>query len=555
MDDAAGRGGLAPSRGTHLVPLARPLRRRVRASRSDKKHSRGAAAVWVTRQRKRPAAPVRSDSALRGRGRAGADAWKVKRAVRFPYMDFSSLVLRRAACARELERNQRSAPDIYLGCVPIVRRGDGKLALGGSGEVVEWTVHMRRFEQSALLSNIAAASGIDAVLAKAVADEVFDSHQRAERRVVPSEAAPLAALVASVSRSLATSRFFPALGVARFASLGQDQLSKVAALLDARARQGSVRLCHGDLHLDNIVLWHRRPLLYDAIEFDEAIATIDVLYDLAFLLMDLERHGQRSAANVVLNRYLWRSQDDGDLAGLRAMPLFLGLRAAIRAMVTADRAGAVGGARRDDSSERARPYLASALGYLAPSPPRLIAIGGVSGSGKSTLGAAIAPLCGPAPGALHLRSDLERKAVFAVAETVRLPSEAYANSVSERVYGILCSKARLALAAGHSVVADAVFPTPVARSAIAAVAGEVGVPFQGVWLTAEPAQLASRLAARRNDASDATPEHLATQLARDAGDLAPDWTRVDAGGTTEATRTSVLSALGWDGQCGRCHEA
>jgi aminoglycoside phosphotransferase family enzyme/predicted kinase len=474
---------------------------------------------------------------------AGADAWKIKRAVRLPYMDFSSLARRQVACAREVERNRQAAPEIYLGCVPIVRRGDGTLALGGSGEVVEWAVHMRRFEQSALLSNIAAASGIGADLAKAVADAVFSGHRRAEPSVVASGAEPMAALVAAVCRSLAASPLFPAQEVARFCARGRDQARKAAALLDERARRGAVRVCHGDLHLGNILLWRGRPLLYDAIEFDDEVATIDVLYDLAFLLMDLDRHGQRGAANIVLNRYLWRSRDDGDLDALRAMPLFLGLRAGIRAMVTADRAAQLRDGSGNGVADGARAYLASAQGYLAPCPPQLVAIGGVSGSGKSTLAAALAPLIGPVPGGIHLRSDLERKALFAVEETVRLPSDAYAHAVSERVYAVLLSKARLALAAGHSVVADAVFPTAADREAIAAVAAAVGVPFRGIWLTAAPERLASRLAARRNDASDATPEQLPEQLARDKGALSPAWARVDAGGSAEATRAAALSAV------------
>src|SRR5204863_9018046 len=126
--------------------------------------------------------------------------------------------------------------------------------------------------------------------------------------------------------------------VHRFAHAAQRQLSRATAILDERARSGCVRRCHGDLHLGNIVLWDGRPVLFDAIEFDEAIATVDTLYDLAFLLMDLDRYRQRRAANIVLNRYLWRDGDDPSLRGLQALPLFLGVRAGVRAMVTAERA-------------------------------------------------------------------------------------------------------------------------------------------------------------------------------------------------------------------------
>src|SRR5581483_5953331 len=157
------------------------------------------------------------------------------------------------------------------------------------------------------------------------------------------------------------------------------QLHRCSAILDRRAGSGLVRRCHGDLHLGNIVLWQGRPVLFDAIEFDEAIATVDTLYDLAFLLMDLDWHRQRPAANVVLNRYLWRGGDDLALKGLAALPLLLACRAGVRAMVTAERAGQERPpvARRD--RDKARAYLAAALGYLEPAPPRLVAVGGLSG--------------------------------------------------------------------------------------------------------------------------------------------------------------------------------
>lgn len=269
---------------------------------------------------------------------AGSDAWKIKRAIRFSYMDFSTLEKRAAACAREMEVNHRLAPELYLGCVPITRTGDGTLAFGGSGDIVEWAVHMRRFDQSALLSSIASAADIAKDLAKAVADTVFDSHRAATLVSPISGSAQLAQLVTSLGEVLARSQVFDAEDVSRFSRDAHGQLRRTQSLLDARALHGSVRRCHGDLHLGNIVLWQGRPTLFDAIEFNEEIATTDTLYDLAFLLMDLDRYRQKRAANIVLNRYLWRSKDELDLQGMQALPLFLGLRASIRAMVTIDRA-------------------------------------------------------------------------------------------------------------------------------------------------------------------------------------------------------------------------
>jgi predicted kinase len=401
---------------------------------------------------------------------------------------------------------------------------------------------MRRFEQAALLSNIAVARGIEPDLAKAIADAAYRSHQQAGRAA--TAAAPMGKLIKSLGAALAALDAFDGRDVAAFAQGAETQLRSAQTILEIRARQGLVRRCHGDLHLANIVLWHGRPVFYDAIEFDEAIATVDTLYDLAFLLMDLDRLGLRPAANIVLNRYLWRSGRDLDLEGLAALPLFLALRAGIRAMVTAERAAQESPQAAERDRDAARDYLRAAVAYAAPLPARLIAIGGLSGTGKSTLGAALAPGLGSAPGAVHLRSDLERKALFRVDEMERLPDEAYGKEASERVYGVLSCKARLALAAGHSVVVDAVYAAPRERRSIEAVAGELAVPFRGLWLHAEAGKLAARVAARRTDASDATVQVVQTQLGWDVGAFSPAWTSIDAGGAPGETLALASAAAG-----------
>lgn len=474
---------------------------------------------------------------------AGGDAWKIKRAVRLPYMDFSTLERRKAACAREVEINRCLAPDLYLGCVPITRSPGGGLAIGGSGEAVEWAVHMRRFDDSALLSKIASAEGIGPELARAVADAVLESHRAAPVASSSDGAAPIGQLTRRLADSLVRLKVFDATEVDRFSRQARRQLDGARAVLDERARSGCVRRCHGDLHMGNIVLSAGRPLLFDAIEFDEAIATVDALYDLAFLLMDLDRHGQRAAANAVLNRYLFRDGDDLALRGLRALPLFLGCRAGIRAMVTAERAAQEASDAAEHGVEHARALLRAAVAYLEPARPRLVAVGGLSGTGKTTLAAALAPQLGSAPGALHLRSDLERKRLSGVEETVRLPAQSYTAETSAAVYAAVLGKARLALAAGHAVVVDAVCSTPEERSAIEGLAAQLGVPFRGLWLTAAGDTLVARVAARRNDASDATSEVVRRQLTWQAGALSPAWMRLDAGGSARDVYSRAATVL------------
>jgi predicted kinase len=320
-------------------------------------------------------------------------------------------------------------------------------------------------------------------------------------------------------------------------------MRRAAAILDERAAAGSVSRCHGDLHLNNIVLWRGRPVLFDALEFDDDLATIDTLYDLAFLLMDLDMRAQRAAANAVLNRYLWRSGAALDLRGLQALPLFLGLRSAIRAMVTAERAEQEAGDAQVRDRGGAGRYLDAALAYLVPPAPRLIAVGGLSGTGKSTLAHALAPAIGPTPGAVHLRSDLERKSLFGVDATTRLGPEAYTRAAAEEVYAILYQKVRHVLAAGHAAIVDAVFARAEERAEIERVASDLGLPFRGLWLEAAPDTLVARVAARVGDASDVTPDVVREQLAYETGAFSESWSRVDAAAGPAATVGQARKAL------------
>jgi hypothetical protein len=213
-------------------------------------------------------------------------------------------------------------------------------------------------------------------------------------------------------------------------------------------------------------------------------------------------------------------------------------------MVTADRAGQESREARETDLEKARHYLRAALDFLAVLPPQLVAMGGFSGTGKTTLAASLAPLLGQAPGAIHLRTDLERKRLAGVGELERLPESAYSREARKRIYDVLHEKARSVLATGHSVIVDAVFAELDAREAIQALARDVGAPFHGIWLHADPEKLLQHVAARRNDASDATPEVVRGQLQSDPGPFSAGWTAVDAGGTLSKTLGFARAAIG-----------
>jgi predicted kinase len=294
--------------------------------------------------------------------------------------------------------------------------------------------------------------------------------------------------------------------------------------------------------LRNIVLINAEPVLFDAVEFDDAIATGDVLYDLAFLLMDLEERGWRGASNLLMNRYLWASREEAQLSGLAALPIFLSIRSAIRAKVVAAGIPHLALSAQARAKEEARRYFWFAQEFLKPAPAQLVAIGGLSGTGKSTLAAQLAPSVGRPPGALLLRSDIERKHRFDVAETEKLPPNGYTQAVTEEIYARLQRKAELALRAGHSVIVDAVHARPAERQAIEQVAKDMGVAFAGLWLELPLRLRLGRVTGRRNDASDADQKVVVAQSTYDVGEVT--WQRVDMSGDPHSGLARAKAAAG-----------
>jgi uncharacterized protein len=471
---------------------------------------------------------------------AGDRALKVKRAVRFPFLDYSTLEKRKAACEAELAVNAPYAPQIYRGVTAITREASGKLAIGGSGAPIEWAVDMRRFNETRTLDHV--VGEIDGALADELGRAVAAAHAKAPAVEAEAWIAALGSYIDEHAETFARyPDIFPAAEIERLAAASRASYQRIVPLLKQRARQGFVRRIHGDLHLGNIVLIDGKPVLFDAIEFSEVIASGDVLYDLAFLLMDLLERGLAAAANIVLNRYLLQMRQVENLDALAALPFFLSMRAAIRARVTAPRLDQAPADKRPSVARMARAYFDFAVRAIAPPKPRFVAVGGLSGTGKSKLARMLAPEVEPMPGAVIVRSDVERKALFGIDETQKLPAEAYTDTVTARVYAVLADKACRIVAAGHSVIVDAVFAKPLERAAIAAAAKSADLPLRGLFLAADLTTRITRVDGRVRDASDAD---VAVAHAQEQYDLGPlDWTSINASGTPEATLAHARAVL------------
>lgn len=466
---------------------------------------------------------------------AGPYAYKLKKPVKFAFLDYSTVEKREAACRAELAVNA-AASDIYLGARAIRRGRDGALILdehdASDGETVDWVVWMRRFDRDAAFDRLLEKGRIERPLIAALGDMIAAAHADAER--TPSFGRPESYAEDIENFSGALQPLAPD-AATRWAAGARIELRRLARRIDQRRRTGRTRRLHGDLHLGNIVLLDGssgpRPMAFDAIEFSDRVACVDVLHDVAFTAADLIARGRGDFANVLMNRYLGVTRDYG---GLILWRFFLSLRLAVRAMA----------ARYAGDAEEARARLALADHFLihsaAADPPRLIVVGGLSGSGKTTLARDLATRIDMPVGAVHLSSDEVRKRLFGAPPERRLPGAAYRAEVSGRVHRRLMRDARRALLAGAPVLLDATFSDPRARTAVDALAESLGLRVDKLWLDAPEALRIARIESRVGDASDVS---TAIALRQRAPEDLSGWRLLDATAAPDATLDAALRVL------------
>jgi uncharacterized protein len=442
---------------------------------------------------------------------AGPHAYKIKKPLDLGFADFSTLGKRRHFCEEELRVNRRLAPGIYLEVVPVCGTPEAP-TLGDRGEPIEYAVKMQRFPQEALLDRVLRRGELKDAHIDELVRQVADFHQRVE--------------VDADGRGFGTPEAVRKPVDENFEQFSDEQDPQITALLErlrdwskeqsrarqqdfaARKRDGFVRECHGDLHLGNIVLWDDAVVIFDAIEFNENLRWIDVLNELAFLVMDLEDRGRPDFARRALNRYL---EITGDYRGLGVLPYYLTYRALVRAKVCdiRRRQRGVGGQEQRRLTEELGRYVLLADIYAGASTPKLIITHGVSGSGKTTATDQLVEMVG----AVRIRSDLERKRLFGLDPLARPESDVnpriYAPEATCQVYARLAELAEAVVRGGFTVIVDATFLERSHREMLARTAVRMNAPFHILDFHAEEQTLRQRVCSRRRTQEDASDADLA----------------------------------------------
>jgi aminoglycoside phosphotransferase family enzyme/predicted kinase len=447
--------------------------------------------------------------------RTGAFAYKIKKPVKLDFIDASTLQRRRFLCEEELRLNSRLAPELYVDVVPITRSQE-HLAVAGRGPVVDYAVRMHQFPASDELPALLEREEVDTAQCAALGEKLAQFHFDAavsEPRRTPEKTQQMYDSVLGNLAQLLTHLDSPqpAAQLGQLVDWTHDQADLLEPIFQMREQSGFVRECHGDLHAANIVRVNDRLVPFDCIEFNPELRWIDVISDVAFLVMDLASHGRRDLAFALLSRYV---EVSGDYDGLRVLPFYAVYRALVRAKVDALMVEQVP-ARAAEFRERLQKRVAAAQEWTAPGRPVLILMHGASGSGKSWLSGQLVP----AVHALRLRSDLERKRLAGIAPTTSAGAGVregiYSPSFTHRTYSRLADCAESCLRAGLSVIVDASFLEVTDRRAFRALATRLKVPWVIVSCEADPIRLSQRVderARQHKDASDATLAVLDAQL-------------------------------------------
>ena len=428
---------------------------------------------------------------------AGERAYKLRKPLNLGFLDYSTLALRRQGSEEELRLNRRTAPELYEALIPITGTPQQPV-WGGTGEVIDYAVQMRRFAQDGLLATLVARDALQPEQLDALALQVAQMHAVAEVSQPGAPHGDPLAICHAAADNFGTLRgrlhgATERATLQRLLRWTRRESARLAPLFHQRWEQGWIRECHGDLHLGNLVLLDGKPVPFDAIEFAPAFRWVDVMADMAFLVMDLLYRDRPDLAWRVLNTWL---EQTGDYAGLETLRYFLVYRALVRAKVAALQ-----------GLPEAKAYLQLADRLSQPGAPRLWIMHGLSGSGKSYQALALSAQAGT----IRIRADVERKRLFGLAPLASSRGQAniYTETASEQTYARLEQLAQQVLQAGYPVVLDATFMQRQHRAQMQQLAARVDVPFRIISLQATPELLRQRVQQRQQQGQDASEADLA----------------------------------------------
>ncbi|WP_373535799.1 AAA family ATPase [Microcoleus sp.] len=449
----------------------------------------------------------------------GDYTYKIKKPVNFGFMDYSTLEKRQHFCTQELLMNRRTAPEIYLEVLSIVQRGDLFKFVSDSAEIipaevaVEYALKMREFPQDSLFLSLLERGQLTEQLMAELGREVAKFHSTAITNSYIRTFGEVSQIRTAIDNNYLISQKY--IGGPQTQTQYQETkdytdafFAKNPELFERRIANNKIRECHGDLHLRNIALWQNKILLFDCIEFNEPFRFVDVMYDIAFTVMDLESRGRRDLGNVFLNTYI---EQTGDWEGLQVLPLYLSRQAYVRAKVTSlmlDDAS-VSTDEKAQISQTAAHYYKLAWEYTKPRRGKLTLMSGLSGSGKST----VARYLAARTGAIQIRSDAVRKHLGGIPLNERGGQDLYSDEMTAQTYGRLLELGIILAERGWDVILDAKFDRQNLRTDAINLAQSHGLSWQIVYCTAPIAVLRERLQQRRGDIADATAELLSSQQA------------------------------------------
>lgn len=441
----------------------------------------------------------------------GEFAYKIKKPLNFGFLNYSTLEVRQHFCEEELRLNQRGAAEIYLEVLPITQIA-GQYQLGGSGEAVEYAVKMQQFPQDALLTNLFEQGELTPELLLELAKTIAEFHAKTTTNDYIRSFGEVSQIRQAFDENFEQTTQY----IGGPQSQQQFDETKAycdqffatqTALFQQRVAADRIRECHGDLHLRNIAYWQKKLLLFDCIEFNEPFRFVDVMYDVAYIVMDLEARQRSDLSTLFLNAY---AEQTGDWEGLQVLPIYVSRQTYVRAKVTSFLLGDPGvpEAEKQQAKETAALYYRLAWQFSQPRQGKLMIMAGLSGSGKSSTARQIAARSS----AIQIRSDAVRKHLGGVPLNQRGGDDLYSAEMTEKTYAKLLELGLALASQGFPVILDAKYDRVARRQTVIEQAASQQIPLQIIHCDAPLETLKARLDQRQGDIADATATLVAQQV-------------------------------------------